>query len=266
MRLQRPARGHRSAGHRRRDAVLAPSRPHPAASPAGHLPPAADRGRDPTAAADRARRLRLPQRGELRPGRRRRPAAARAAGQRPQASATSAPPSGPGTWTGPRPPPAPGACSIPRTRRPQAPRPHGRTSIRATQDLPETNHDVPARPGRMRKPRTARPRRTQPAPAPPPPRGKLTIKGPPPAARLKHRPRPALRIPCQRSPDPPISPGTALCDRLICTASVQYVPMPRSRTPARGAEGCLFWTASPPSLYHEVQRRADGEAAGLQDD
>ena len=37
------ARGHRGPGHRRRDAVPAPGRPHPAAPAAGHLPRAAGR-------------------------------------------------------------------------------------------------------------------------------------------------------------------------------------------------------------------------------
>ena len=131
-RLQRPARGHRRPGHRRRDAQPAPGRPHPAAPAAGHLPPAADRGRDPPAAAHRARRLRLRQRGELRPRRRRRPAAARAAGQGPRPGAASAAPQrGPCTWTGFRPPPAPGgACAIPAdaTTTSSAPRPWNRCS------------------------------------------------------------------------------------------------------------------------------------------
>jgi hypothetical protein len=98
------------AGHRRRNAVPAPGRPPAAAPAAGHLPPAAGRGRHRTAAADRARRLRLPQRGELRPRRRRRPAAARAAGQRPWPAPPPAPPKSPGTSTGFRPPPAPGGA------------------------------------------------------------------------------------------------------------------------------------------------------------
>ena len=71
-------------GHRRRDAVPAPGRPHPAAPLAGHLPPAAGSGRDPPEAAHRARGLRLRQRGELRPRRPGQAAAARAAGQRPR--------------------------------------------------------------------------------------------------------------------------------------------------------------------------------------
>ena len=47
--------------------VPAPGRPHPAAPAPGHLRPAADRGRHPPEAAHRARRLRVRQRGELRP-------------------------------------------------------------------------------------------------------------------------------------------------------------------------------------------------------
>jgi hypothetical protein len=66
----------------------------PVAPAARHLPPAAGRGRHPTAAADRARRFRLPQRGELRPRRRRWPAAARALGQRPRPAPPTCPATG----------------------------------------------------------------------------------------------------------------------------------------------------------------------------
>ena len=82
--VQRAGRGHRGPGHRRRGAVPAPGRPHPAAPLAGHLPRAADPGRDPPPAAYRARRFRVRQLGELRPRRPGQAAAARAAGQRPR--------------------------------------------------------------------------------------------------------------------------------------------------------------------------------------
>ena len=52
---------------------------------------AADRGRDPPEAAHRARRLRVRQRGELRPRRPGQPAAPRAAGQRPRPAPTCGP-------------------------------------------------------------------------------------------------------------------------------------------------------------------------------
>jgi len=57
--------------------------------------------------------------------------------------------SGPGTWisTGHRPRPPPSAPS-PRTGGLQAAGADRGTSIRAAQDLPGTDHDVPARPGR----------------------------------------------------------------------------------------------------------------------
>jgi transposase len=159
-----------------------PGRPHPAAPPPGHLPRAADRGRYPPGAAHRACRLRLRQRGQLRPRRRRWPAAPRAAGQ------------GPGQGPGPAPRPcspkdqAPRRVSGHRPRHPapatsprpgglQAAGPHGGTGVRATQDLPGTDHDVPARPDRMRKRMAARLRRAQSAQAAPAPRRRATIKG-----------------------------------------------------------------------------------------
>jgi hypothetical protein len=105
------------------------------------------------------------------------------------AGATSALPSGPGTWTGFRPPAGPGgACRIPGTGGLQAPRPHRGTGVRAAQDLPETDHDGPPRPGRVRKRMAARLRGAQPAQTTPAPYRALTIKGPPPAARTQDRP------------------------------------------------------------------------------
>ena len=65
----------------------------------------------------------------------------------------------------------------------QAAGPHGGTRVRATQDLPGTDHDVPARPDRMRKRMAARLRRAQSAQAAPAPRRRVTIKGTSPAAR-----------------------------------------------------------------------------------
>ena len=81
--VQRPAGGHRAAGHRWRDAVPAPSRPHPAPPTARAVPGSIGFGRAPPEAAHRTRRLRIRQRGDLRPRRHRSPAAPRAAGQDP---------------------------------------------------------------------------------------------------------------------------------------------------------------------------------------
>ena len=50
----------------------------------------------------------------------------------------------------------PAPTASPRTRRLQDAGPHRGTRVRATQDLPETDHHVPARPGRMRKRMAAR--------------------------------------------------------------------------------------------------------------
>ena len=100
------------------------------------LPPAADRGRHPPAAAHRARRRRVRQRGDLRPRRHRHAAAARAAGQRPRlarrAPARQSQASGPVSGHRPRhPPPA----ASPRTGGLQAAGPHRRTSVLAAQWL-----------------------------------------------------------------------------------------------------------------------------------
>ena len=94
---------------------------------------------------------------------------------------------------GPAPGPAPGhrprpaaAAPSPRPGRLQAPRPHRGTGVRAAQDLPETDHDVPPRPGRLRKRMAARLHRAQPAQAaPPPPRG-LTVNARPPEPDAKN--------------------------------------------------------------------------------
>ena len=133
------SRRHRRPGHNWRDAVAAPGRPHPAAPPAGHLPPAADRGRNPTQAAHRARRFRIRQRGELRPRRPGQAPAARAAGQRPRPAGRAGAQEGqaPGGVSSHRPRPAAPEAS-PRTGGLQAAIPHRGTGVRATQDLPET--------------------------------------------------------------------------------------------------------------------------------
>jgi hypothetical protein len=65
---------------------------------------------------------------------------------------------------GHRPRPAAAAPS-PRPRRLQAARPHRRTGVRPTQNLPESHHDVPPRPGRLRERMAAGLRRAQPAQA-----------------------------------------------------------------------------------------------------
>ena len=68
---------------------------HLAAPGAGRLPPAAGPGRYRAEAAYRARRLRVCQRGQLRPRRHRWPAAARAPGQRPRPAPSAHPQKGP---------------------------------------------------------------------------------------------------------------------------------------------------------------------------
>ena len=79
----------------------------------------------------------------------------------------------------------PADATSPRTRRLQAAGPHRGTSLRATQDLPETDHDVPARPGRLRKRMAAGLYRTQPAKAAPAPHRGMTVKGRSPRPRPK---------------------------------------------------------------------------------
>jgi len=86
--------------------------------------------------------------------------AAGAAGQRPRPALRPRPPAGPA------PGPAPGyrprhaaAAPSPRPRRLQAPRPYRGAGVRAAQDLPESRHDVPARPGRVRERMASRLRR-----------------------------------------------------------------------------------------------------------
>ena len=123
-------------------------------------------------------------RGELRPRRPGQAAAARTAGQRPRAARQPPCQEGqaPGPVSGHRPRhPAPAAS--PRTGGLQAAGPHRGTGVRATQDLPGTDHDVPARFHRVRKRMAARLRRPQSAEAAPAPPGGLTIRGPSSAAK-----------------------------------------------------------------------------------
>ena len=100
-RLQRAARTHRAAASSSARCCPSTLLTAPAAPPAGHLPPAADRGWHAPEAAHRARRLRLRQRGQLRRATPRL-AAARAAGQRPR------PPPRPHSPAGQAPGPVPG--------------------------------------------------------------------------------------------------------------------------------------------------------------
>jgi transposase len=108
--------------------------------------PAAGPGRDQTAAADRARRLRLRHRGQLRPRRTAPPTAAGAAGQgpggppHPRSSAAQAPRPAPGHRAR-RPADAP----PPRPCRLQTPRPDRRASVRPDQNLHEDDRHVPPR-------------------------------------------------------------------------------------------------------------------------
>jgi Transposase DDE domain len=76
-------------------------------------------------------------------------------------------------------------ASSPRPRRLQAAGPHRRAGVRATQDLPETDHDVPARPVRVRERMAARLRHAQPAQAAPAPSRRLTAQPHPQQPNLK---------------------------------------------------------------------------------
>jgi hypothetical protein len=80
-------------------------------------------------------------------------------------------------------------ATSPRPGRLQDAGPHRGTSVRAAQDLPENDHDVPARPGRVRKRMAAGLRRAQPAQAAPPPRGKLTVNALPRTAKTSRSPK-----------------------------------------------------------------------------
>ena len=137
------------------------------------------------------------------------------------AGATSGPRNAPCTWTGSRPPPAPGdVCAIPTdgTTTNSAPAPSSRCSGRS-RSLPETDHDVPARPGRVRKRMAARLRRAQPAQAAPPPPGGLTVQRPiPRQLGTQDRPRRKSRTPVSAFQDPRPGLHTALRDRLKHTA------------------------------------------------
>jgi transposase len=181
------------------------------------LHPLLDRCRDQLAEAGIQPRLRtvLADSGYASPRRRRRPAAARAAGQRsrPALCPDSATRPAPGPASGHRPGPAAPAPSS-RPGGLQAARPHRRTSVRAAQDLPETDHDVPARPGRVRERMAAGLRRAQSAQAAPPPPGGLTVKGPSPAARTQDHPRARSRTRYCVPRSPSLGLHTALRDRL----------------------------------------------------
>jgi hypothetical protein len=106
---------------------------------------------------------------------------------------------------------------------------HRGTRLRATQDLPGTEHDVPPRPHRVRKRMAARLHRPQSTEAAPAPRRGMTAKGPVPGGQHpldnpKSRPR---TVSHSRIPDlaPPREP---LCDRL------RYAP----RSYAKNARSC----------------------------
>jgi transposase len=111
------------------------------------------------------------------------------------------PPPHPHPSAGPAPGPVPGH----RPRQPApatSPRPgglpdagpHRGTGVRAAQDLPETDHDVPPRLYRMRKRMAPRQRRAQPAQAPPAPRAALTFRRPIPPGKTSRSPSLAARI------------------------------------------------------------------------
>jgi len=161
-----------------------PGRPHPAPPAARSVPGPAGHGGDPAGAAHRARRCRVRQRGELRPRRPGQTAAARAAGQRPRPArrAPSQEGQAPAGVSGHR-PRDPADAASPRTGGLQAAGPHRGTGVRPAEDLPEADHDVPARPGRMPKRMAAGLHRPQPAQAAPAPPAGLTIQGPPPSSQ-----------------------------------------------------------------------------------
>ena len=126
-----------------------------------------------------------------------------------------APPSGPGTWTSIRPPPAPsGACGIPAAGGLQAAGPHRGTGVRATQDLPETDHDVPPRPRRVRKRMAARLHRPQSAEAAPAPPDGLTVTRPACSSQRSQAAQDRKGAARTTSHDPPARlVGTALCEQ-----------------------------------------------------
>jgi hypothetical protein len=134
---------------------------------------------------------------------------------RTRAGAAAALPEGPGTSTSIRPPPAPpGACDIIAAKR-TASCGHAPWNPSSGNSRPaRTEHDVPARPRRVRKRMAARLRGPQSAQAAPAPPGRLGInEGRCPAAGLKDAQDRNL-APCLRSNIPRTSPCAALCDRL----------------------------------------------------
>ena len=139
-------------GHRRRDAVQRPIDP-PCCTRCQTLPRAAGRGGIRPAATCSPMPVYASQRPSPAPIR-------RLAAPRPLARdqpAAAALREGPGA--GPVPghhPGHPSGCDVPATRELQAASPHRGTGVRATEDLPETDHDVPPRPGRVRKRMAAR--------------------------------------------------------------------------------------------------------------
>ena len=127
----------------------------------------------------------------------------------------------PGPVSGHRPRRAAPAAS-PRPRRLQAAGPHRGTSLRAAQDLPETDHDVPARPHRVRKRMAARLRRAQSAQAAPAPRWRANRQRPVPGSQDLRPPKTAASHPYLHSKIPQPAPYAALCDRLSYAASPSW--------------------------------------------
>src|SRR5439155_22609403 len=84
-------------------------------------------------------------------------------------------------------------------------------------DLPETDHDVPARPGRMRERMAARLRRAQPAQAAPAPHRALTVQRPIPDTQDFKITKPAGSHPVSAFQDFQPALPTALCDSLEYT-------------------------------------------------
>ena len=128
-------------------------------------------------------------------------------GRRHAAHATAAP--GPGPAPGHR-ARRPAAAPSPRPGRLQAPRPHRRSRCSGRlKDLPEDDHDVPARPGRVPERMAARLHRAQPAQTAPAPRGELTARpSRQPTLKSTRNHDLAARI-C--GPDPGSAPLTRLC-------------------------------------------------------
>jgi hypothetical protein len=144
--------------------------------------------------------------------------------------AALAPPAGPapGPDSGHRTRPA-AAATPPRPGRLSAAGPHRRTGGRATQDLPETDHDVPARLHRLRKRMAAGLHRAQPAQAAPLPPEALTITDPrqrPSSHEAQHHHRTSNRRPT--IPEPLSAQFVRQAEVFAATRPAERTDLPRS--------------------------------------